>query len=63
MTTELKNDLNNLVRLAMIGCAGQAEPVEALYAVALACKRIETALTPPAEPHQPLPFPDEEGPT
>ena len=49
MTPELKNDLNNLARLAMIGCAGQAEPVEALYAAALACKRVETALTPPAD--------------
>lgn len=62
MNPDLKNDLNNLARLAMIGCAGQAEPTEALYAVALACKRIETALTPTVVPHQPLPFPDEEGP-
>jgi len=50
MNPELKNDLNNLARLAMVGCAGQAEPTEALYAVALACKRIETALTPPPTP-------------
>ena len=57
MNPELKNDLANLARLAMIGCAGQAEPTEALYVVALACKRIETALTPPP-PAEPTLVPD-----